>query len=296
MDDVKLPASTHIGRVRLRVASLTRALAFYQSLLGLVMLDQSAGRASLGAPGGTRALVELVEKPGAIRQPVRAAGLYHTAFLLPSRADVGHALRRVAEFDWPLQGAADHAVSEALYLADPDGNGVEIYADRPRESWPLSNGEIAMSTMPLDIESLLAASDSEQSSGAGRRGFPAGSTVGHIHLRVPSVDEGRKLFVDVIGLDVTASGYPGALFMSAGGYHHHVAVNIWEGRNVPPLADNAAGLIDFELVVPDKPAIDAIAERARNNGIPVESIPDGAALTHAGGIRTLVQSGAGTSS
>jgi catechol 2,3-dioxygenase len=284
-----LPESTHIGGVKLRVASLTRSLEFYGTLLGLQPGAISGGRVALSAPQSDSPLVELVELPGAIQQPMQAAGLYHTAFLLPRRSDLGHALRRLAQSGWPLQGASDHAVSEALYLADPDGNGVEIYADRPREIWPRANNEIGMTTQRLDVESLLAESDADaQTSGSEWSGFPAGSTVGHIHLRVPSIEDGRILFVDIIGMDVTASRYPGALFMSAGGYHHHVAVNVWEGRNIPPLPANAAGLIDFEVVVPDAAAISAIAGRAAAAGIASETVDGEVVLIHAGGIRVVL--------
>ncbi len=276
-----LPVTTHIGCVRLRVASLDRSLGFYHELLGLQRESAAQGRATLRANGGGHPLVELVEKPGALPQPVRAAGLYHTAFLLPHRSDLGHALRRLAEAQYPLQGGSDHAVSEALYLADPDGNGVEIYADRPRELWPRANGEIAMATLPLDVDSLLAESDADFAGGEWS-GFPEGTKVGHIHLRVPSVEGARKLLVDVIGFDVISAKYPGAIFVSAGGYHHHVAANIWEGRSVPPLPSEAAGLIDFEIIAPDSSEIAAIAERARGAALQVDDVDNGIAIAHDG--------------
>jgi catechol 2,3-dioxygenase len=280
-----LPETTRIGRVRLRVASHEKSLSFYGSLLGLKGRALASGQVALTAGDDRDALLELIEQPGAHQQPVRAAGLYHTAFLLPSRADLGHALRRLSEARYPLQGGSDHGVSEALYLADPDGNGVEIYADRARERWPRSNGEIAMSTMPLDVESLLLEADSSESkSNSPWEGFPEGSTVGHVHLRVPSIEAARKLLVDTIGFDVISARYSGAIFVSAGGYHHHVAANIWEGANVPPLPDDASGLLDFEVIVPDAEEIQMIAERARSAGLPVEAVVSGIAVEH-GGIR-----------
>jgi catechol 2,3-dioxygenase len=288
-----LPTDTRIGSVNLRVASIGNALDFYGGILGLHVMQASAGTASVGAPNATRPLIQLVEHPGARRQPVRASGLYHTAFLLPRRTDLGLVLRHLADVRWPLQGGSDHAVSEALYLADADGNGVEIYADRPRGSWPRDGNEIAMTTIALDVEDLLRQSDE---SGELWSGMPEGTTVGHVHLRVPSVEMARELFVDIIGLDVTAANYPGALFMSAGGYHHHVAANIWEGRGVPPLPENAAGLLDFEILITDAAAINRIADRATTDlavaaGITVDRSGDNGdllALTHQSGIRVLL--------
>ena len=290
VSELHLPTATHIGGVSLRVSSLAAARDFYGGLLGMESRSRSDGRETFGAPNGQHALVELVEMKGALTQPIRAAGLYHTAFLLPSRSGLGHMLRKLAESEWPLTGASDHLVSEALYLDDPDGNGVEIYADRPRESWRRENGSIAMATEHLDLRSLLAASDRETAAGFEWRGFPEGSVVGHVHLRVPSIEAARVFFVDSIGMDITASGYPGALFMSAGGYHHHVAANIWQGRNVPPLPANAAGLLHFEIIVPEESTIAWIAANADKAGLVVTQ--DGGAgisIEGAGGIMVKVR-------
>jgi catechol 2,3-dioxygenase len=281
-----LPSATQIGCVHLRVAAIDTAVKFYAGLLGMHVRKSDAGSATLGTE--LRPLVELTELPGAARQPVRASGLYHTAFLLPNRAGLGHMLRRVAQARWPLDGASDHAVSEALYLSDPDGNGVEIYADRARDSWPRVGGQVAMTTLPLDINNLVDTADAESAAGVVWRGFPAESVVGHVHLRVSSIAAARALYVDTVGLDITADNYPGALFMSAGGYHHHVAANIWGGSDAPPLRADTAGLIAFELIVPDTGAIEAIRLRALESEIPVEQVQNGIALTYAGGIRTLV--------
>jgi catechol 2,3-dioxygenase len=196
---------------------------------------------------------------------------------------------------WPLDGASDHAVSEALYLSDPDGNGVEVYADRPRESWPRVDGQLAMTTLPLDLNNLIDAADAESAAGIAWSGFSTGAVVGHVHLRVSSVAAARALFVDAVGMDVTAANYPGAIFMSAGGYHHHVAANVWGGSNVPPLPSNAAGLLEFELIVPNGTAIEAIWKRARDGGVNAQQVSNGVALEYAGGIRVVVVAGpAGT--
>jgi catechol 2,3-dioxygenase len=265
------------------------SLSFYRDLLGFRVAERSDSVALLCAPGAGSDLVRLTEKVGISRQPVHAAGLYHTAFLLPSRGDLGLALRRLGQEKWPLQGGSDHGVSEALYLADPDGNGIELYADRPRSEWPLHDGEIAMTTRALDVRGLLAAADDRASEAGSWNGMPEGTTVGHIHLRVSSIEEGRRLFVDVIGLDVTSARYPGALFMSAGGYHHHVAINVWDGAGASPLPESAAGLLDFELIVPDAAAISAIVDRARSAGVLREQGEgEQPVLEYAGGIRVRI--------
>jgi catechol 2,3-dioxygenase len=258
------------------VSSLDRAVAFYGDLLGLRQ-ERKDGRALMRAAGDNVALLELIEHPGAKPQPVPATGLFHTAFLLPRRSDLALALSRLTAARYPLQGASDHAVSEALYLADPDGNGVEIYADRPRESWTRANGEIVMTTMRLNLESLLAEVDAVAGNDQWD-GFPGGTVVGHIHLRVASIDRSRALLSEIIGFDIIVSRYPGAIFVSAGGYHHHVAANVWEGSNFPPLPGDAAGLIDFEIVVPDAEEIAAIGKRARTAGVHVESLAHGLAI------------------
>jgi catechol 2,3-dioxygenase len=270
-----LPDTTHIGCVTLRVASLDKSLAFYESLLGLKSVGRNSATVALRSGAEGDALIALVEQPGVRRQPVRAAGLYHTAFLLPTRRDLGFALQRLVDQRYPMQGASDHAVSEALYLADPDGNGVEIYADRRREEWPRVNGELAMTSLPLNLESLIA--EAAQSDDSEWDGFPAGSTVGHIHLRVPSVERFRNFLTGIIGFDLISARYPGAVFVSAGGYHHHVAANVWEGTNVPPLPPDAAGLIEFEVVVPEVDAIGQIHARAAAAGVRTEH-SDGAVL------------------
>lgn len=235
-----LPADAHIGRVSLTVSDLERSKRFYTDLLGF---DVSG---NLLAPPGGRVLIELHEQKGAIPKPRRSTGLYHFAILVPSRAALGRSLRRLADQRWPLTGAADHLVSEALYLDDPDGLGIEIYRDRPRETWRITSGELAMATDPLDLQSIADEAGAETS----WAGLEAGTVTGHVHLHVSHLDTAEAFYCDGIGLDVMMRGYPGALFVSAGGYHHHLGLNVWTGIGAPPPPANAVGLQSFTIESP----------------------------------------------
>jgi catechol 2,3-dioxygenase len=249
-----LPPATHPGAVRLQVADLARSLAFYEGVLGLRVHEQHAGAAVLGAAGGA-SIVELVERAGA-RRPPRAGllGLFHVAYLLPDRAALGRFLRHVASLGIPT-GMSDHLVSEAIYLSDPDGLGVEVYADRPRASWRFSGRQLVMATEPLDAHGLLAAAGDAPWAGA-----PPGTTVGHVHLHVGDLEEASAFYGDALGLEPTVWDYPGALFLSAGGYHHHLGLNTWASGS-PPAGPDDARLLDWELVLPT-PA-DALAASDR---------------------------------
>ena len=230
---------TGIGKVTLTVNDLNRVSGFYQEAVGLHLLRGDGTTVELGVEGKT--LLELRRDPAARRRSPREAGLFHTAFLLPTRADlarwVGHAMKTRP----PVVGASDHAVSEALYLADPEGNGVEIYADRPVLSWQWTNGLVHMPSDPLDLDSLVAAS------GCGDwNGFPEGSTVGHVHLQVGAIPAAEAFYADVLGFAVT-SRYPGGTFYAADGYHHHIATNIWNSRGASQRAYPSTGLADIEI-------------------------------------------------
>lgn len=251
----QLPDETAIGCVTLRVRDAARALAFYRDVLGFEQRDVGAGAIGLGPHGGETALVLAIE-PAAAPRPPDVLGLYHIALLLPDRHGLGAALARLVEARYPLQGFADHAVSEAVYLADPDGNGLELYADRPRDTWRWADGSIFMTTRQLDVRGLLASGERTRD-----RAMPEGTRVGHIHLQVSDLAEAESFYVDTLGFDVVSRGFPGALFVSAGGYHHHVGLNTW-GRPGPPPED-VAGLVEFELRVPDEAARDGVAARLR---------------------------------
>ncbi len=247
----------------LRVADLDRSLGFYTSALGFQPMVREAGRAELGAGGG--ALLELREFPGVPPKPEWATGLYHFAVLVPTRADLGRILRHLIDSGIEMQGASDHLVSEALYLADPDENGIEIYRDRPRQEWPRIADTIQMATDPLDAEGVLAEGER-----AGLRfsGLPAGTTIGHIHLQVGEIPPAEEFYVRRLGFEVVAAMHS-ALFVSAGGYHHHVGMNTWNSRGQGPVS-GTAGLVEFSVVLPDPAAQKAVIERLSAAGLSVD--------------------------
>jgi catechol 2,3-dioxygenase len=271
MNTSLLPATTHVGSVALTVASLDESLPFYRDVLGFAVASRTDATATLAA-GGSGYLVELAELPGARPKPRHSTGLYHFAILVPSRLELARALRRLVMADWPLQGVADHGVSEALYLADPDGNGIEIYVDRPREQWPRRIGQLQMTTDPLDLANLLQELDRHPRSDAG---LAPDTSIGHVHLHVASLPEAEAFYCSVLGFDVTQRNYPGALFLSAGGYHHHVGLNTWAGAGAPPPPADAAGLRYFTVVVPDGAALESLVARAEATNLAVEPQPTG---------------------
>ena len=264
----RLPAATHIGRVRLQVGDLDRSLAYYAGLLGFRVLDRAPGRAELGVDD---TLIELVEHKGARHVPHRGRlGLFHFAILLPDRASLGRMLGRLYATGIHT-GMADHAVSEALYLTDPDGLGIEIYADRPRETWRANGKELHMVTEPLDVESLnRAAGDMPWT------GMPGGSVIGHVHLHVRDIDEAVKFYHEALGFDLMVWSYPGALFLSAGGYHHHLGANIWAGVGAQAPATDEAQLLSWELVLPTEEAVGEAGKRLEGSGVKVERHGEGA--------------------
>jgi catechol 2,3-dioxygenase len=246
----RLPADTRIGRVRLRVANLGRALAFYRDMLGLQLRRDAGNIVMLGprSAASDRALIVLEERPGMIRRPTRprTAGLYHVALLVPNRRELGRTLIGLSEAGYPLRGMSDHAVSESLYLDDPDGNGLEIYADRPRAEWPIHNGVVRMTVDPMDVEGVLAAGREDPSDW---QGLPRETVVGHVHLTVSRMDRAVAFYRDVVGFDVMMRA-PSLTAVSAGGYHHHLNLNTWAGEGAPPDSEQVAGLSAWELRVP----------------------------------------------
>jgi len=227
---------------------------FYERAIGLRALPSGDGVTALGAGDGP--LVELVSAPDAPARPRGTTGLFHLALLVPNRVNLAHALRRVFDAGWHLSGASDHLVSEALYLSDPEGNGIELYRDRGRDEWAHQGDEIAMATLPLDLEGLLA----EPGAAEAAPSMPDGTVLGHVHLQVADLGGASAFWVDGVGFDVTVSSYPGALFVSAGGYHHHVGLNTWAGVGVPPPPPGARGLDRFEVVLPDDASVAAVRE------------------------------------
>jgi catechol 2,3-dioxygenase len=263
-----IAATTTMGPVELTVADLDRSLGFYRSALGLEALERDGGTARVGA-GGTTLLV-LVEEPGATPAP-RATGLFHFALLVPERADLARWLANAARERVQLQGLSDHFVSEAIYLADPDLHGIEVYADRPRERW---EGQVErMTTLPLDVQDLLGELESPET--APFAGLPAGTRMGHVHLQVSSVPEAVQFYRDVLGLDLMATYGAQAAFLSAGGYHHHVGANTWNSLGAGPPPPGSAALRHATVVLPDGAERDRVAARVADAGNTVEEHGDG---------------------
>jgi catechol 2,3-dioxygenase len=260
--------STRVGVVHLTVADLDRSVAFYRETIGLVELAREDGRAALGANGTE--LVVLVEQPGAKPAP-RATGLFHLALRVPSRAELARWLAHAARERIPLDGLSDHFVSEAIYLADPDGHGIEIYADRPREHW---QGQVArMTTLPLDVAGLL--SELDDPAGDAFPGLAAGTEMGHVHLQVASVPDAIGFYRDVLGFELMATYGEQAAFLSAGGYHHHVGVNTWNSLGAAPPPPGAAALRHATIVLPDAEERDRVATRVEDAGGELATRPDG---------------------
>lgn len=241
--------ATHIGAVTLTVTDLARSLDFYQQVLGFQVYVRAAGNATLGA--GATALLHLVAQPDA-RQVSHHSGLYHFAILTPSRAALAQVLRNLVHHQVPI-GGSDHLVSEAIYLSDPDGNGIEVYRDRPRTEWQYENGLPVMGGLPLDYQGILRALNDD---GAPWPGLDPATVMGHVHLHVGNLAAAVQFYQEVVGFDLIMN-WNGASFLSAGGYHHHLGLNTWAGIGAPPQPADAVGLRHYEVVLPDQ------AERTR---------------------------------
>lgn len=279
--DATLDVATRLGAVRLTVADLDRATAFYRDAIGLEPLDMADGVQRLGIDG--RALVELVADPGASPAPRGTAGLFHLAILVPGRRDLAEAVVRVVDTGARFTGASDHLVSEALYLNDPEGNGIEIYRDRPRDDWPRKGDEIEMATLPLDLDVIMATLGDERPAPR----MASGTTLGHVHLKMDDLAAGRRFYAGVLGFDVTTENYPGALFVSAGGYHHHIGMNTWQSNR--PAQPGALGLRHFEVVVPDGAELARVVARAEGAGVAAVADGDTAQVDDPAGNRVVLR-------
>jgi catechol 2,3-dioxygenase len=290
----RIDARASVGHVHLTVRDPERTLRFYRDVLGfreawagepgtvylsadgLYPFHLGLTRASAGPRGGTggaqhgdAAGERAADRPQA--PPGRwSTGLYHAAFLMPDRRALGRVVRRLLEQHVPLDGAADHLVSEAVYLHDPEGNGLELYTDRPRDRWPRQNGRIVMANEPLDLEGLLA----EGADDASWSGIHPEARLGHVHLRVSDLGRAEAFYHGILGFDVTVRAYPGALFLSAGGYHHHLAVNTWASAGAGSPAPGAPGLRYFTVTLPDRGALARIVRRASDEAVRVEHAED----------------------
>lgn len=260
----RLPEQTRLGHVSLQVANLERSVEYYERVLGMRVIDRSAGHAILGAKGSTSTLIELHELPSARPVPRRGLlGLYHFAILLPDRASLGRFLAHLGDIG-EQAGMSDHLVSEAIYLTDPDGLGIEVYADRPRNEWREEAGQLQMRTDPLNVPDVLKAAKGERWSG-----MPAGTVLGHVHLFVADLGAAAAFYHDAIGFDKIVWSYPGALFLSAGGYHHHLGTNTW-AAHAQPASDTDARLLEWTVILPAQSDVDAVGASLETRGQKVE--------------------------
>ena len=262
---VSIHPAASIGTATLKVADLQRSLSFYQGMLGLKIFRQDERRAILGA--GKQPILNLEELPGAQRQPAHTTGLYHVAILFPDRRSLAIKIAQLSTQSIRF-GQSDHLVSEAFYLSDPDGNGLELYRDRPRNEWQWDNQRVRMAVDPIDFDNFFAGiTESEVASAP--TAAPDGTRLGHIHLRVADITPAEQFYHGELGLDVTAR-MPGALFLSAGGYHHHLGMNTWESRGGKPPAEPCVGLREFSIVLPDQKEIESLVKRIETAGLAVE--------------------------
>lgn len=291
-----LPPETHLGRVALRVGSLGRVVPFYREVVGLSEETRAGNQVHLGV--GDSILLELHEAPDAPERETDEAGLFHVAFLYPDRTALARRLEAVRGSEYELTGASDHNVSEALYLRDPEGNGVELYRDRPREEWPhTEDGRIDMDTLPIDLDDLESGDEGRETEvnggasgavgdaegdGTGDASAPAGTTVGHVHLEATDLGGTEGFYVEGLGLGVQARYGESASFLAAGGYHHHLGINTWNGRT--DRVGSGRGLAWFEVCVPDAATLDRVTERLADRGHAVDRGGECAFVTDPDGV------------
>jgi catechol 2,3-dioxygenase len=264
---------TFVGQVNLKVENFQQSLTFYQNLIGFQILEQSERKAVLTADGKTP-LLSIEQPENVIPKQPRTTGLYHFALLLPNRSDLAKVLEHLVQNSYPLQGASDHLVSEALYLADPDGNGIEIYIDRPSSTWNWNNGEVAMVSDPLDVQNLLGQRD-----GGTWKGLPAETLMGHIHLHVSELKQTEEFYCKGLGFELVNRYGNQALFISTGGYHHHIGLNTWNGNGAPKASENSVGLSSYSLVLPSEEARKNTVEQLKRIGVAVKE-ESGVIVTH----------------
>ncbi|MEZ4713102.1 MAG: VOC family protein [Caldilineaceae bacterium] len=261
-----------MGAVQLTVADLARAVDFYRRVLGFQLHEQSDGQANLGA--GRQTLLELVELPGA-RHVTHHSGLYHFAVLTPSRVALAKVLRSLAEHQVRI-GGSDHLVSEALYLSDPDGNGIEVYRDRPRAEWQYEGDKVVMGGLPLDYRGILGELNGNGAAGNGAawQGLEQETIIGHMHLHVSNLAAATAFYTNVVGFDLMME-WNGAAFLAAGGYHHHLGINTWAGVGAPPQPADAVGLRHYVIQLPEQSALERLIQRLDANSVAYEQRSDG---------------------
>ncbi|MCZ6632788.1 MAG: VOC family protein [bacterium] len=271
MNPFRLPPDTRIVSAHLRVSHLKDALAFYKDLLGFQQIDRQSDTVSLSANGALPEQLVLTEHPGARPKPRQTTGLFHVAIRLPNRLELARVINRLRQHNWPIEGASDHGVSDALYLSDPDSNGLELYFDRPRDQWPLDENGLAMFTRRFNVDDLIAEA---QNHPVPWTGIHPNTDIGHVHLQVSNLEQTEAFYNGLMGFDVTQRTFQGALFMSAGGYHHHLGLNTWDSENGSPPPGDAVGLISFALTVPEE-ARQPLLDQFENAEIQPEEINQG---------------------
>jgi catechol 2,3-dioxygenase len=272
-DRFKISDTARIGYVNLNVINLSGQRAFYENIIGMNVIKESDRSIWLAPPRDrynpavSEAAVVLSATEYSGSRTRRTAGLYHMALLLPGRKELARIFKHILDQGWHFQGFSDHGVSEALYLADPEGNGIELYTDRPRDQWKYVDGRLYMTTDPLDVDDLL----SESANGNALddwNGIAPDTVIGHVHLQVSDLEKAERFYHIILGFDVVQRSYPGALFVSAGGYHHHIGLNVWAGRGIPPAQAGAPGLGSFSVVLSDPENGESIKNRLVEFNIP----------------------------
>lgn len=270
-----------LGEVVLNVGHLKEMAGFYQEVIGLKLLEENERMVRLGVSGSDEALLVLKKIDNAVVPEVPRIGLFHTAFLLPTRESLADVLLHLAKSGYPIDGAGDHAYSEALYLHDIEGNGIEIYADRPKAEWMRDgDGNLPMVTEQVDVDSLLQIATDEPFTG-----MPNGTIIGHVHLQVADADKAEQFYKEVLGMNLTTA-IPSARFFAAGDYHHHIGSNVWAGRNLELLQENETGLAWFTIITPDK---DAIITNLIEQGYDVKRLENTISVTDSNGIKIQLQ-------
>ncbi|MEK4141704.1 VOC family protein [Paenibacillus sp. FSL L8-0333] len=259
-----LQPDTQIGLVQIRVSNLERSLTFYQNVVGLSVLRQTGREVEMTADGQNVLLILREIENARVIRPHSVAGLYHFAILVPDRPSLGLVVRNLISSGIEV-GQGDHLVSEALYIQDPDNNGIEIYRDRPKSEWKYdAEGHVMMSTDPVDVDGLLAASE-----GLSWNGLPAGTVIGHVHFHVGNLNKAKAFYVDLLGFELTANYGSAAMFISAGGYHHHIGLNVWAGQGAPAAPADTVGIDYFTLILANEEERNAVVERVRQAGYAV---------------------------
>ncbi len=260
---MKIPDNTKIQSVDLKIKDMERSLNFYSDLMGFKVIETVHNKSFLSANGQYPYLIKLEEDNSAIPRPGETTGLFHTAIRFPNRAELARVFLRLFDRKVKFQGFSDHLVSEAIYLADPDENGVELYTDRPKEDWVYKMGQIEMDTLPLNLSTLT----SELKDRDEWNGIHPLTDIGHIHLNVSDLKKAQEIYSMLLGFNITNSLYSGALFFSAGGYHHHIGTNVWSSRGGKPAPENSMGLSGFTIKMPNENYLEFIKERAVEEGL-----------------------------